>query len=135
LNNQIRLLHYVPDEELPALYRGALFFIYPSLYEGFGLPVLEAMACGAPVLTSNRSSLPEVAGEAGLLVDPESVEEIRAGMERLSTDALLRKRLSECGLARSHAYRWQVAGEKTLQLLKNHGHERLASTAASVEEN
>jgi glycosyltransferase involved in cell wall biosynthesis len=135
LSNQIRLLHYVPDEELPALYRGAFFFIYPSLYEGFGLPVLEAMASGAPVLTSNRSSLPEIAGEAGLLVDPMSVEEIRAGMERLSMDASLRKRLSERGLARSQAYRWQVTGENILQLLKKHGRERLAFTAASDEGN
>jgi alpha-1,3-rhamnosyl/mannosyltransferase len=135
LSNRVRLLHYVPDEELPALYRGALFFVYPSLYEGFGLPVLEAMASGTPVLTSNRSSLPEIAGEAALLVDPESVEGIRAGMDRLAADALLRNQLAERGVARSHAYRWQVTGEKILQLLKNHGRERVASTAASVEEN
>ena len=135
LSNQIRLLHYVPDEELPALYRGALFFVYPSLYEGFGLPVLEAMACGAPVLTSNCSSLPEIVGDEGILIDPENVEEIRAGMERLSTDALLRKRFSELGLARSHAYRWQVTGENILQVLENHERERVAFTPASVEEN
>ncbi|HYK90478.1 MAG TPA: glycosyltransferase family 1 protein [Acidobacteriota bacterium] len=132
LSDRVRVLQYVSDEELPALFRGAFFFVYPSLYEGFGLPVLEAMACGTPVLTSNRSSLPEIASEAAILVDPESVEEIRAGMDRLATDELLRKQLAERGEARSHAYRWEVTGEKILQLLKAHGRARTASIVARV---
>jgi glycosyltransferase involved in cell wall biosynthesis len=86
LQGQVKFTGYVPDEDLPALYNGADLFCFPSLYEGFGLPVLEAMACGTPVVTSNTSSLPEVAGEAALLVDPYDVEAIAAAMRRVLED-------------------------------------------------
>lgn len=102
----VRLLGYVPDEHLPALYHACEVFCYPSLYEGFGLPVHEAMCCGAPVLTSDRSSLPEVAGDAALLVDPEDDGAIRRGLERLLSDPKLREQLSAAGHERCAAFDW-----------------------------
>ncbi len=92
---------FVTDETLSALYRGADALAFPSLHEGCGLPVLEAMACGCPVLTSNTSALPETAGDAALLIDPESVEAISDGLERILTDAALSTRLRAAGLARA----------------------------------
>src|SRR5262249_16620391 len=91
----IRFLGYVPEAGLPALMNGALAFVYPSLYEGFGLPPLEAMACGVPVITSNRSSLPEVVGEAALLVDPDDRRELADAMARVASDERLREKLRE----------------------------------------
>jgi glycosyltransferase involved in cell wall biosynthesis len=96
----------VPDADLPALYRNATAFAYPSLYEGFGLPVLEAMIAGVPVLTSDTSSMPEVGGDAALYVSPRSVESIRAGLEQLLTDAALRERLAAAGPARAAQFSW-----------------------------
>ena len=93
----VRFTGYVPDAELPALYAGAEVFAYPSLYEGFGLPVIEAMAAGAPVLTSNRSSLPEVAGDAAVKVDPYEVHSIRDGLRLMLRDADLRDELRQRG--------------------------------------
>ena len=87
LRDRVRLLGYVPDADLPALLSGALAFAFPSLYEGFGMPVLEAMACGTPVLTSTTSALPEVAGDAALLVDPTDTNALAAALARLATDA------------------------------------------------
>ena len=104
---------FVTTEELVALYCGASAFAYPSLYEGFGLPVLEAMACGVPTLTSTSSSLPEVAGDAALMVDPESVEEIRAGLERLLGDEGLRARLADAGPARAAQFSWERCAAET----------------------
>jgi glycosyltransferase involved in cell wall biosynthesis len=88
--------------------------VFPSLWEGFGLPVVEAMACGTPVLTSNLSSLPEIAGQAAVLVDPYSVDDIVAGMQRLSEDSALRSQLRELGLERSRLFSWQRNAEQTL---------------------
>lgn len=99
---------FVPDGELAALYRGARAFVFPSLAEGFGLPVAEAMACGAPVVTSNRSSLPEVAGDAALLVDPEDAEELAATLENVLEDDALRLRLRAAGLERATRYSRQA---------------------------
>jgi len=108
----VRLLGRVSDADLGALYAGAACFAYPSLYEGFGLPVLEAMAAGAPVLTSNVSSLPEVAGDAALLVDPRDTDAIREGLSRLLGDDALRARLRERGRARAAEFSWdRTAGE------------------------
>lgn len=107
---------YVTDLDLRALHRGARVLVYPSLWEGFGLPVLEAMAAGAPVVTSRVSSLPEVAGEAALLVDPESEDEIEAAVGRVLDDAALRARLVEKGRARAGSFTWEETARKTLSV-------------------
>ena len=98
---------YIEDADLPALLSGATAFVFPSLYEGFGIPVLEAGACGVPVITSNTSSLPEVAGDAALLVDPHDVDAIAEAMNRLVTDAALRTELSRRGLANVQRFSWE----------------------------
>ncbi len=107
----VRYLGYVPEADLPALTAAAALFAYPSLYEGFGLPVAQAMAAGVPVLSSAVSSLPEVVGEAGVLVDPRSVEEIRAGLERLLESDALRRELGMRGAARARMFRWDRCAE------------------------
>lgn len=98
---------FVADEDLPALYSAADFFVYPSLYEGFGLPVLESLACGTPVLTADNSCLPEAGGEGALYVDAESVESIADGIEQLSTKPELRTRLAAAGAAHARNFTWQ----------------------------
>jgi len=117
LAGSVRLLRYVDDRDLPHLYRRALLFVYVSLYEGFGLPVLEAMAAGAPVLTSSTSSLPEVAGDAALLVDPEDTSAIRSGLERLFADSGLRAELSRRGVARARRFPWTATAAAIMRLL------------------
>jgi len=109
---------YVADEDLPAFYRSASAFVYPSLFEGFGIPPLEAMACGTPVVTSNTSSLPEVAGDAALLIDPYDEQELANALLRIVKDEPLRARLRERGLAQSKKFTWRNAAEKTLQLYR-----------------
>jgi len=109
---------FIDDEDLPFLYSGAEMFLYPSLYEGFGLPVLEAMACGTPVIASNLSSLPEVIGEAGILIDPLNVEEIVQAMEKLSKDKRLQEELQKKGLERAKLFSWERAAEETMELYK-----------------
>ncbi|UNC93605.1 glycosyltransferase family 4 protein [Candidatus Contubernalis alkaliaceticus] len=116
LQDSVRFLHYVDTEELPILYRGASLFVYPSLYEGFGLPVLEAMASGVPVITSNVSSLPEVAGEAALYVEPGDVQGLCTQMERVLSDKLLQQKLKKLGKAQAQGFSWQKTAEKTLQV-------------------
>jgi len=111
--NQIKLLGYVPDEDLPGLYAGAEVFVYPSLYEGFGLPILEAMACGCPVVTSNISSMPEVAGEAAVLVDPEKVNDIARGIQEALEN---REQLIEKGKARAKEFSWEKTARETLKV-------------------
>lgn len=114
----VRPLGFVPDADLPALYRGADLFAYPSLYEGFGLPVLEAMSSGTPVLTSSISSLPEVAGDAAVYVDPTDTADIAAGLERALSDTELRSRLVEAGIQRARRFSWSRCGSETLDLLE-----------------
>src|SRR6185436_16160994 len=114
LGDRIRLAGFVSREELVALYNLADFSVYASHYEGFGLPVVESMACGTPVLTSEASCLPEVAGGAALLVDPCDDDAITEAMARMMEDAALRARLRDAGLERSRAFRWEVAAERTL---------------------
>jgi len=104
---------YARAEDLPSLYSAATAFAFPSLYEGFGLPVIEAMACGAPVLTSDRSATAEVAGDAALLVDPHSVDAIRDGLRGLLADADLRADLSRRGLLRATHFSWRRAADET----------------------
>ena len=110
----VRFTGYVEDDELPALYAGADVFAYPSLYEGFGLPILEAMAAGAPVLTSNRSSMPEVAGDAAVKVDPYDVNSIRDGLGLLLRDADLRDELRARGRAWAEHFTVQAQARETL---------------------
>jgi alpha-1,3-rhamnosyl/mannosyltransferase len=112
---RLTYLGYVPDEARPALINGARGFVYPSLYEGFGLPVLEAMACGVPVLASNVSSLPEVVGSAGLMVDPADVDAIAQGMVRLWEDEALRRELSTRGLQQAAGFSWETTAKQTLK--------------------
>jgi glycosyltransferase involved in cell wall biosynthesis len=119
LQRRVILTGRVPDHELAVLYRSAACFVMPSLYEGFGLPALEAMASGTPLVSSNRSSLPEVAGEAALYFDPESVEEMSAAMERLLTDRELRARLVATGLKRACQFSWQQCAHTTLAALRS----------------
>jgi len=117
LTERIHFPGYVADESLSALFAGALFFAFPSLYEGFGLPVLEAQQMGVAVMTSNNSSLPEVAGDAALLVDPNDVEAIADAMLRLSQDEALRQELIAKGYANVKRFSWEKAARETLAVL------------------
>ena len=107
----------IAAEHLPALYRQALALAYPSLYEGFGLPPVEAMACGTPIIASNTTSLPEVVGEAALLIDPLNVNDLAAALRRVVTDAALRGQLRERGLSRVRLYRWATVADRVWQAL------------------
>jgi glycosyltransferase involved in cell wall biosynthesis len=107
---------YIPEAELPVWYNAADLFVYPSLYEGFGLPPLEAMACGTPVIVSNVSSLPEVVGEAGLTVPPHDVEALANAIQSLLDDPARRQALREAGLARAKLYSWKSTALQTAQL-------------------
>lgn len=102
---------YVEERDVPVLMQGARAFLFPSLYEGFGMPPLEAMACQTPVITSNTSSLPEVVGEAGILVDPFEVNEIKEAMKRLAEDVALAEELGRLGLERSKGYTWEHSAD------------------------
>jgi alpha-1,3-rhamnosyl/mannosyltransferase len=115
---RLTYLGYVPDEVRPALISGARAFVYPSLYEGFGLPILESMSCGVPVLASNVSSLPEVVGDAGVMVDPQDVDAIAAGMTRLWQDDALRRELAAKGLKRARSFSWERTASQTLSVYK-----------------
>lgn len=121
LAEQVLFLGYVPASILPALYRSATICVYPSLYEGFGYPAAEAMASGTPVITSNVSSMPEVAGDAALLVDPASVDEMASALVRLLTDEALRQDLRARGLARSREFSWQRVARDTVSVYRQVG--------------
>jgi glycosyltransferase involved in cell wall biosynthesis len=110
------LTGYVADEDLPALYRAARAFVYPSLFEGFGLPPLEAMACGTPVVTSDVSSLPEITGDAALLIDPNDERALANALIEIVNDERLRAELREKGIAQAKKFTWRDAAEKTLRL-------------------
>jgi len=114
----VRWLGAIPEPHLPALYGAALAFVFPSLYEGFGLPVVEAMACGTPVACSRSSSLPEVAGEACLLFDPTDVQALTQVLQQLREDAGLRRALHERGLIQARGFSWRRSAEATLQLYR-----------------
>ncbi|ACB49391.1 mannosyl transferase [Crocosphaera subtropica ATCC 51142] len=118
IKQQLKILDYVEYEQLPIIINQALALVFPSLWEGFGFPVLEAMGCGTPIITSNISSLPEVAGDAGLLINPYNVEEITAAMETIARDDKLRSQLKILGLQQAKKFSWQTTGEKTLETLK-----------------
>ncbi|RUR74106.1 glycosyltransferase family 4 protein [Chlorogloeopsis fritschii PCC 9212] len=120
ITEQVKFLNYVPDRELPKIINGAIALVFPSLWEGFGLPVLEAMACGTPVITSNLSSLPEVADDAAILINPYKVEEITEAMDKIATDAQLRDRLSAAAINRASNFSWQKTGMATVEVLKQY---------------
>ena len=115
LGEQVHFLGFTADEDLPALYTLADLFAFPSLYEGFGIPPLEAMACGTPVVTSDNSSLPEVVGSAGLLVDANDVDGIADALARVLGNATLRVRLSDLGRAQAARFTWGTTAEKMLE--------------------
>ena len=116
LHKHVRFLGYLPDDTLAILYRLAAVFVFPSLYEGFGLPPIEAMACGAPVVTSNVSSLPEVTGDAAVLVDPYDIESIVDGIARVLSDPALREELRAKGIARARAFSWEQSVGRTREI-------------------
>ena len=117
VSDRVIFLDYVRDEDLPLLYSGATLFCYPSLYEGFGLPVLEAMACGTAVVASNTTSIPEVVGQAAILVDPANCEEIAAAMDLILNDSGRRDSLRSAGLERVAGFSWEQAARDTLSVL------------------
>jgi glycosyltransferase involved in cell wall biosynthesis len=116
LHKYVRFLGYLPEETLAVLYRLAGVFVFPSLYEGFGLPPLEAMASGTPVVTSNVSSLPEVAGDAALLVDPYDPESIADGIARVLTDERVRRELRRKGVARAKQFSWEASVKRVREI-------------------
>jgi len=115
---RVHFTGYVQQEQLPALYSGALAMVYPSLYEGFGLPPLEAMACGTAVVTSNTTSLPEVVGSAALFVDPESTASIAEAIRTIVTDAAVRESLRAKGLVRAETFSWERCVRETRAILE-----------------
>jgi len=117
LAERVSFLNYVPPDELPALYAGAKVFVLPSLYEGFGLPPLEAMACGCPVVVSNAASQPEVCGDAAYYVDPYDVKSIAEGIYKVALDEELRKSLIHKGLQRVEVFSWKKAAAEHIKLL------------------
>jgi glycosyltransferase involved in cell wall biosynthesis len=118
LQDQVIFLDRVPFEDLPAFYSLATLFVYPSLYEGFGLPVLEAMGCGLPVIASNRSSIPEVVSDAGILVRPQDVDEWSDAIERVLTRSELHSQMSASGLERARLFHWDKTAQQTLAVYR-----------------
>jgi glycosyltransferase involved in cell wall biosynthesis len=119
VNDHLVFAGRLPAEDIPSFYRGALAVAYVSLFEGFGLPIVEAYASGVPVLTSNTSAMPEVAGEAALLVNPESVEEIRDGLDRITSDEAFRAGLIAGGRLRRAKFNWDTAAASVWKLVRD----------------
>ncbi|MDQ6632719.1 MAG: glycosyltransferase family 4 protein [Verrucomicrobiota bacterium] len=115
-SHDIHSLGFVSNDDLPMLYRAADIFIYPSLYEGFGMPPLEAMACGCPVISSPRGSLGEVVGTAAQIIDPENISQLKTEMTRLANDPAAREKLREAGLQQAQLFHWQKTAEATLKI-------------------
>ncbi len=116
----VKFLEYIPYKELPTIINRAIALVFPSLWEGFGLPILEAMACGTPVITSNLASMPEVAGDAAILVDPYNVAEIADAMKIVAEDLQLSKKLRLAGLARVQQFSWKNTGEATATVIEKY---------------
>lgn len=119
IGEHVRFLHHVSNDDLIMLYNAASFFVFPSRYEGFGLPILEAMACGAPVIAANNSSIPEVAGDAAILVDAELPAMMAHAMVRLLEDDALRHEMSARSLHRATAFSWQRCARETLAVYQS----------------
>jgi len=130
LMESVRLVGYVPDELVAELMNLADGFLYPSLYEGFGLPPLEAMACGTPTLVSNASSLPEVVGDGALKVDPRDVDEMAEGIKRLATDEELRSELTRSGRERAGEFTWERAAQGVLSVFEELASQDARGTAS-----
>ncbi|WP_414578368.1 glycosyltransferase family 4 protein [Anabaena sp. CCY 9402-a] len=120
ISHQVKFLDYVAYSELPTIINQAIALLFPSLWEGFGFPVLEAMACGTPVITSNLSSLPEVAGDAAILINPYNTAEITAAMQMIAADLALRLHLSTQGIARANQFSWEKTGLATVEVLSGY---------------
>jgi glycosyltransferase involved in cell wall biosynthesis len=118
LVDKVRWLHYIPEEDLPALYSGAAAFVFPSLKEGFGLPLLEAMGCGVPILCSNTGAIPEVVGDAAWMMDPQNVTDWARAMERVATEPAFTAILAEKGRARISLFKLENTARLTLAALK-----------------
>ncbi|MGQ9881101.1 MAG: glycosyltransferase family 4 protein [Armatimonadota bacterium] len=121
VEGQLHFAGYISRENLPGVYAAAQALLYPSLYEGFGLPPLEAMGCGTPVLASNVSAVPEVIGDAGVLINPYDVQEMAEGILRIAQDETLRQRMVERGLERAQRFRWDEAAHQTLSVIEQAG--------------
>ncbi|WP_256871684.1 glycosyltransferase family 1 protein [Nostoc sp. TCL26-01] len=120
ITHRVKFLDYVPYAQLPIIINQAIALVFPSLWEGFGFPVLEAMACGTPVITSNLSSLPEVAGDAAILVNPYNTDEITQAMRMIADDVELRSHLSIQGMARANQFSWEKTGKATVDVLSRY---------------
>jgi glycosyltransferase involved in cell wall biosynthesis len=119
IRNAVHFTGFVTDADLPQIYRSALAFVFPSFYEGFGLPPLEAMACGTPVITSNRSSIPEVTSDAAILIDPFNTEELAAAMNRVNQEPDLRRELTRRGIQRAAEFRWSRTAAQTAAVYRS----------------
>ena len=115
--DRVKFLDFVTDEDLPIFYKNAMCFVLPSLYEGFGLPVLEAMQYGCPVITSNVSSLPEAGGDAALYVDPLNVDDIKKNLDLIINNSELRKKLIKKGYEQAARFSWEKTAKETLKVL------------------
>ena len=116
LKEDVLFFEYIPEKDMADFYSTLDLFLYPIEYAGFGLPPLEAMACGCPVITSNTSSLPEVVGDAGIMVDPNNVDELAKQMERVLTDEKLRKEMIKKGLKQAKKFSWEKCARETLKV-------------------
>ena len=119
MKNKVIITDYAEEKDLPALFSGAKAFVLPSLYEGFGIPVIEAMACGCPAIVSNVSSLPEVVGEAGVLVNPNSTESIKEGIEKVINNNEYAQELSQKGRQRSQKFSWEKCAGGVLEVFES----------------
>ncbi|MBI1911568.1 MAG: glycosyltransferase family 4 protein [Deltaproteobacteria bacterium] len=119
LKDNVILLGYVPVEDLPVLISGAQALVFPSLHEGFGLPIVEAMACGCPVITSDSSSMPEVAGDCGILIDPLDEDAMASAMDKITCDSALRERMIKQGLERAKIFSWEKTAKQTLKVFES----------------
>jgi glycosyltransferase involved in cell wall biosynthesis len=119
LADRVIFTGYVDEADKPALLRGASLFVYPSVHEGFGVPVLEAMASGVPTIAGNRTSIPEIAGDGALLIDPASLPELTAALEHLYTDVAARSELAARGLAQAAKFSWRKTAEETAAVYRD----------------
>jgi len=131
VQHDVRFLGFVPIEVLRIFYDVAKVFVFPSLYEGFGLPPLEAMAHGTPVVTSNTSSLPEVAGNAALLVNPENVFEIQRGLQRVLLDPALRAQMKQRGYEQAQRFSWTTSVSRILEIYREVADDRVSRGVAA----
>lgn len=116
IKQRVILTNFVPDEDMPMFYTSAEVLLFPSLYEGFGLPILEAMACGCPVVTSNTSSMPEAGGEAAVYINPESVDDITQNLEKVLSDKKLRQEIIQKGFQQIKKFSWENCAKQTLEV-------------------